>query len=178
MNSDLKKQFTIIQNHCVKTASFKFMIMCYICIFLVLLYNFINVFYLTWLHVLRYLCWNITWFKFLWFTIYFYFLFFIQTYPDDFVRFWYLNLVCGCGLASLSRADVGLISSDHFLCNISLSNHFVSLLLFSRAVILVSKDVVVAAGVLMIFHIKSHIKHTSRLFIRAATQLQTIIWTN
>lgn len=106
MNSDLKKQFTIIQNHCVKTASFKFMIMCYICIFLVLLYNFINVFYLTWLHVLRYLCWNITWFKFLWFTIYFYFLFFIQTYPDDFVRFWYLNLVCGCGLASLSRADV------------------------------------------------------------------------
>lgn len=47
MNSDLKKQFTIIQNHCVKTASFKFMIMCYICIFLVLLYNFINVFYLT-----------------------------------------------------------------------------------------------------------------------------------
>lgn len=106
MNSDLKKQLTIIQNHCVKTASFKFMIMCYICIFLVLLYNFINVFYLTWLHVLRYLCWNITWFKFLWFTIYFYFLFFIQTYPDDLVRFWYLNLVCGCGLASLSRADV------------------------------------------------------------------------
>lgn len=105
------------------------------------------------------------------------FLFFIQTYPDDFVRFWYLNLVCGCGLAPLSRADEGLISSDLFLCNISLSNHFDSLLLFSGAVILVCKNVVVA-GVLMIFHIKSHIKHTSRLFIGAATQLQTIIWTN
>lgn len=68
-----------------------------------------------------------------------------------------MNLLCGCGLASLSRADVGLISSDLFLCYISLNNHFVSLLLFSGAVILVSKDIVVAAGVLMIFRVNSEL---------------------
>lgn len=129
--------------------------MCNNCIFIFFYLIILLMFFQTWL--LRYLCWNITWFKFLWFTIYFSFLFFIQTYPDDFVRFWYLNLVCGCGLASLSRADVGLISSDLFLCNISLSKHFVSLLLFSGAVILVSKDIVVAAWVLMIFRVNSEL---------------------